>query len=88
MSNKERAADYVMGVLTDAERAAVERDAAADPALATEIARINADLATLLGVVEGADAQPTEQARSTVAQLLHSLAAGGGGAPMHGADEP
>ncbi len=48
MSNKERAADYVMGVLTDAERAAVERDAAADPALAAEIARVNAELAPLL----------------------------------------
>src|SRR5581483_2802316 len=48
MSNKDRAADYVMGVLTDAERAAVERDAASDPALAAEIARINADLAPLL----------------------------------------
>jgi len=48
MSNKDRAADYVMGVLTDAERAAVERDAAVDPALAAEIARINEDLAPLL----------------------------------------
>jgi anti-sigma factor ChrR (cupin superfamily) len=48
MSNKERAADYVMGVLTDAERAAVEREAAADPALAAEIARVNAELAPLL----------------------------------------
>lgn len=48
MSNKERAADYVMGVLSDAERAAVEREAAADPALAAEIARVNAELAPLL----------------------------------------
>ncbi len=48
MSNQERAADYVMGVLTDAERAAVERDAAADPKLASEIARFNAELAPLL----------------------------------------
>ena len=48
MSNKDRAADYVMGVLTEAERAAVERDAAADPALAAEIARVNAELAPLL----------------------------------------
>ena len=48
MDNKDRAADYVMGVLTDAERAAVERDAAADPSLAAEIARVNAELAPLL----------------------------------------
>src|SRR5438445_12152584 len=48
MSNKDRAADYVMGVLTDEERAAVERDASTDPALAAEIARINEDLAPLL----------------------------------------
>jgi quercetin dioxygenase-like cupin family protein len=48
MSNKDRAVDYVMGVLTDEERAAVERDASADPALAAEIARINEDLAPLL----------------------------------------
>ena len=48
MSNKDRAADYVMGVLTDAERAAVERDAAIDPTLAAEIARVNAELAPLL----------------------------------------
>src|SRR5215475_10689900 len=48
MSNKNRAADYVMGVLTGAERAAVERDAARDPALAAEIARVNAELAPLL----------------------------------------
>lgn len=48
MSNKDRAADYVMGVLTEAERAAVERDAAADPSLAAEIARVNAELAPLL----------------------------------------
>jgi len=48
MSNKDRAADYVMGVLTDAERAAVERDAAGDPSLAAEIARVNAELSPLL----------------------------------------
>ena len=48
MDNKDRAADYVMGVLTDAERAAVERDAVADPTLAAEIARVNAELAPLL----------------------------------------
>ena len=48
MDNKDRAADYVMGVLTEAERAAVERDAARDPALATEIARVDAELAPLL----------------------------------------
>ena len=48
MSNKERAADYVMGVLSAEERAEVERDAAADPALAAEIARFNGALAPLL----------------------------------------
>jgi anti-sigma factor ChrR (cupin superfamily) len=48
MSNRDRAADYVMGVLSDEERAAVERDAAADPALAAEIARLNSELSPLL----------------------------------------
>jgi anti-sigma factor ChrR (cupin superfamily) len=48
MSNKERAADYVLGTLSPDERAAVERDAAADPALAAEIARWNGELSPLL----------------------------------------
>jgi anti-sigma factor ChrR (cupin superfamily) len=48
MSNKDRAADYVTGILSAAERAEVERDAARDPELAREIARLNAELSTLL----------------------------------------
>jgi anti-sigma-K factor RskA len=56
MSNKECAADYVMGVLTHAERVAVERDAAADPALAAEIARVNEELAPLL--LDGPEVEP------------------------------
>ncbi len=48
MSEKDRAADYVLGVLSAEERAQVERDAAADPALAAEIARHDRDLSPLL----------------------------------------
>jgi anti-sigma factor ChrR (cupin superfamily) len=48
MNNTDRAADYVMGALSADERAAVERDAARDPALAAEIAKLNSDLAPLL----------------------------------------
>jgi len=48
MNSKDRAADYVMGVLSAEERAAVERDAAADPALAAEIARLDGELSPLL----------------------------------------
>src|SRR5882724_4116293 len=48
MSNKERAADYVLGTLSAQERAEVERDAAADSALAAEIARWNGELSPLL----------------------------------------
>jgi len=48
MSNKERAADYVMGTLSAAERAAVERAAASDPVLAKEIDTLSAQLSPLL----------------------------------------
>ena len=48
MTDKDRAADYVLGVLTAEERAQVERDAAADPMLAAEIARYDRDLSPLL----------------------------------------
>lgn len=48
MSNKDRAADYVLGVLSAEERAEVERDAAADPALAAEIASVDHELSPLL----------------------------------------
>jgi anti-sigma factor ChrR (cupin superfamily) len=48
MSQQDRAADYVMGMLSAEERARVERDAAADSALAAEIARLNEDLSPLL----------------------------------------
>lgn len=48
MSNKARATDYVMGVLSDEERAAVERDAASDPDLAAEMARMARELSPLL----------------------------------------
>lgn len=48
MGNSDRAADYVLGVLSAEERAAVERDAARDPALAAEIERLNGDLSPLL----------------------------------------
>jgi anti-sigma factor ChrR (cupin superfamily) len=46
--NRDRAADYVMGVLSAEERAAVEREAASDPALASEITRIERELSPLL----------------------------------------
>ena len=48
MSSRDRAADYVMGVLSAEERAAVERDAASDPGLAREIAALNEQLSPLL----------------------------------------
>ena len=48
MTDKDRAADYVLGVLSAEERAQVERDAAADPALAAEIARWDREMSPLL----------------------------------------
>jgi hypothetical protein len=48
MTTKERAADYVLGVLSAEERAEVEREAAADPALAAEIASYDRGLSPLL----------------------------------------
>ena len=48
MSNEDRAAEYVLGVLPAAERDAVKRAAAADPALAGEIEAWNEQLAPLL----------------------------------------
>jgi anti-sigma factor ChrR (cupin superfamily) len=48
MSNEDRAAEYVLGVLPAAERDAVKRAAAADPALAEEIEAWNEQLAPLL----------------------------------------
>jgi len=70
MSNKERAADYVMGVLSEAERAAVERDASVDPALAAEIARIEAQLAPLL-----LDAPEVEPPAHLFARIKEQIAA-------------
>jgi anti-sigma factor ChrR (cupin superfamily) len=48
MSNEDRAAEYVLGVLTREEREAVKRAAAADPALAEEIESWNEQLSPLL----------------------------------------
>jgi len=48
MTDKDRAADYVMGTLSAKERAEVERAAAADPALAREIDTLSAQLSPLL----------------------------------------
>ena len=48
MSNEDRAAEYVLGILPAAEREAVKRAAAADPALAEEIESWNEQLAPLL----------------------------------------
>jgi anti-sigma factor ChrR (cupin superfamily) len=48
MSKDDRAAEYVLGVLPAAERDAVERAAAADPALAEEIEAWNEQLSPLL----------------------------------------
>jgi quercetin dioxygenase-like cupin family protein len=52
---QDRAGEYVLGLLSPQERDAVERDAAADPALANEIAFWNARLEPLLDVT---DVQP------------------------------
>jgi len=48
MSNEDRAAEYVLGVLTREEREAVKRASAANPALAEEIASWNEQLSPLL----------------------------------------
>jgi quercetin dioxygenase-like cupin family protein len=48
MTQQDRAADYVMGMLSAEERTKIERDAAADPALAAEIARLNEEFSPLL----------------------------------------
>jgi anti-sigma factor ChrR (cupin superfamily) len=73
MSNKDRAADYVMGVLTEAERAAVERDAAADPALAAEIARVNEELAPLL--LDAPEVEPPPYIFDRIKQKIAASAA-------------
>jgi anti-sigma-K factor RskA len=52
MSDQDRAAEYVLGLLSPQGRDAVERDAAADPALASEIAFWNALLEPLLDIAE------------------------------------
>ncbi len=60
-----------------------------DAAAVKRYSRINAALAQLLDVVDGADAAPTVQAESSVAQLLHSLAFGGrSSVNISGEDEP
>jgi anti-sigma factor ChrR (cupin superfamily) len=56
MTNKERAADYVLGVLSAEERAQIEREAAADPALAAEIASYDRGLSPLL--LEAPEVEP------------------------------
>src|ERR1043166_897736 len=48
MTTKDRAADYVMGMLSAEERAEVERAAAGAPALAREIDTLSAQLSPLL----------------------------------------
>jgi anti-sigma factor ChrR (cupin superfamily) len=48
MSNEDRAAEYVLGLLPAAEREAVKRAAATDPALAEEIEGWNEQLSPLL----------------------------------------
>jgi anti-sigma-K factor RskA len=48
MSNEDRAAEYVLGVLTREEREAVRRASATDPALAEEIENWNEQLSSLL----------------------------------------
>jgi anti-sigma factor ChrR (cupin superfamily) len=48
MSNEDRAAEYVLGVLTPEERDAVRRASATDPALAGEIESWNEQLSSLL----------------------------------------
>lgn len=48
MTDKDRAADYVMGTLSAEEHVAVERAAASDSALAREIDLLNAQLSPLL----------------------------------------
>src|SRR5690242_6253794 len=48
MKRDERAAEYVLGLLSAEERAALKRDAAADPTLAGEIDQWNEQLAPLL----------------------------------------
>ena len=48
MSNRDRATDYVTGVLSAAESAEVERAAARDPDLAREIERVSVELSALL----------------------------------------
>ena len=47
-----RAAEYVLGLLSPEDRAAVERDAASDPILANEIAFWNERLSPLLDAGE------------------------------------
>src|SRR5689334_8963122 len=77
MSNKDRAADYVMGVLTDEERAAVERDASADPALAAEISRINEELAPLL--LDAPEVEPPPYLFDRIKEKIAAAAPG----PVH-----
>jgi anti-sigma factor ChrR (cupin superfamily) len=89
MSNRDRAADYVMGVLSADEQAAVERDAARDPALAAEIAQLNSDLAPLL--LDAPEAEPPadmfDRIKAAIAASAKPSAAGSAGGRTVRADE-
>jgi anti-sigma factor ChrR (cupin superfamily) len=71
---QDRAAEYVLGLLSPQERDAVERDAAADPALASEIAFWNARLEPLLDVAE---VRPPpglfDRVKAAIAERAHEL---------------
>jgi anti-sigma-K factor RskA len=71
---QDRAAEYVLGLLSPQERDAVERDAAADPALASEIAFWNARLEPLLDVAE---VRPPpglfDRVQAAIAERAHDL---------------
>jgi anti-sigma factor ChrR (cupin superfamily) len=74
MSDQDRAAEYVLGLLSAQERDAVARDAAADPALASEIAFWNARLEPLLDVAE---VRPPpglfDRVKAAIAERAHDL---------------
>ena len=74
MSNEDRAAEYVLGVLTREEREAVKRAAATDPALAEEIESWNEQLSPLL-----LDAPEVEPPAYLFDRIKAAIAKSGGG---------
>jgi len=76
-----RAGEYVLGVLSPAERLAVERDAATDPDLAAEIAYWHERFVPL---VESVNVEPPAELFDRIRKAIRADAAGAAGAELPG----